>query len=136
MACYLRKIPSAQQIFLIHGRLVFGRDARSLLVTILLILVPAAIFSTFVARMLGLEFLAYNAGYAILGVAIVSTVYVLVLLIYTSIRDLGIIPRNLPPPEEELYFESSVSTEDGDRTTPILQLPRTKDVIVYGVLAG
>ncbi|GMH23174.1 hypothetical protein Nepgr_025017 [Nepenthes gracilis] len=135
MACYRRKYPSAQQIFLFQGRLVFGPDARSLLVTILLILVPTTNFCTFVARKLSNEFPEYNVGYAILVVAIVSIVYVLVLLICTSTRDLGIIYRNLPPPEEELYYESSVSTEDGVRTTPSLQFPRTKDVLINGVPA-
>ncbi|GMH25822.1 hypothetical protein Nepgr_027665 [Nepenthes gracilis] len=83
--------------------------------------------------MLGPEFPAYNASYAILVVAIVSTVYVWVLLIYTSTRDPRIILRNLPPLEEELHYESSVSTENGGRMTPSLQLPCTKDVLINGV---
>ncbi|GMH06664.1 hypothetical protein Nepgr_008504 [Nepenthes gracilis] len=121
-------------IFLFQGRLIFGPDARSLIVTILLIFVPAVIFCTFVASKLLHAFPAYNAGYAILVVAIVFTVYVLVLLLCTSTRDPGIIPRNShPPEEEELYYESSVSTEAGGRPTPSLLFPRTKDVLVNGV---
>ncbi|XP_022773421.1 protein S-acyltransferase 8-like isoform X2 [Durio zibethinus] len=71
-------------------------------------------------------------GYAILVVAIVFTIYVLILLFLTSARDPGIIPRNSHPPEEFRY-DSSVSTEVGGRQTPGLQFPRTKEVMVNGV---
>ncbi|KAL6960345.1 protein S-acyltransferase [Sarracenia purpurea var. burkii] len=58
---------------------------------------------------------------------------VLVLLLLTSARDPGIIPRNLHPPEEEFCYESSASIEAGGRPTPSLQLPRTKEIIVDGL---
>ncbi|KAJ0096925.1 hypothetical protein Patl1_27659 [Pistacia atlantica] len=93
------------QKFLCNGRLVFGPDAKSLLVTLLLILVPVVIFCTNVARNLVHEVSAYNAGYAILVVAILLTVYVLLLLFLTSAQDPGIVPRNLHPPEEEVADE-------------------------------
>lgn len=64
------------QKFLCNGRLVFGPDAKLLIVTLLLILVPVVIFCTSVARDLIHEVAAYNAGYAILVVAILLTVYV------------------------------------------------------------
>ncbi|GAB4847696.1 Protein S-acyltransferase 8 [Ancistrocladus abbreviatus] len=116
--------------FLFHGRLIFGPDARSLIVTCLLIVLPVAIFCTFIAKNLLHEFPEYYAGYAILVVAIVFTIYVLVLLLCTSARDPGIIPRNSHPPEEEFCYESSTPLGVVDRPTPF---PRTKEVIVNGM---
>lgn len=55
---------------------------------------------------------------------------VLVLLILTSARDPGIIPRNPHPPELE-SFEGSIQTGPGQ--TPQLRLPRIKDVNVNGI---
>ncbi|XP_054818823.1 protein S-acyltransferase 8-like [Prosopis cineraria] len=118
--------------FICGGRLMFGPDARSLLVTLLLITVPVIIFCVFVARHLRHEFSSYNAGHAILVVAILFTIYVLVILFLTSSRDPGIIPRNSHPPEEEFRYDSSVGGEVGGRQTPGLQFPRTKDVMVNG----
>ncbi|KAF3445481.1 hypothetical protein FNV43_RR10657 [Rhamnella rubrinervis] len=119
--------------FILGGRLVFGPDARSLLVTLLLIIVPVIIFCVFVARHLRDEFSPDHSGYAILVVAIVFTIYVLVLLFLTSARDPGIIPRNSHPPEEEFRYDPSVSVDVGGRQTPSLQFPRTKEVMVNGL---
>lgn len=58
---------------------------------------------------------------------------VLVLLLLTSARDPGIVPRNSHPPEEEFRYESAASMEAGGRQTPSLQFPRTKEVIVNGL---
>ncbi|QCD94514.1 slingshot [Vigna unguiculata] len=118
--------------FLFGGRLIFGPDARSLLVTLLLIIVPVIVFCVFVGRHLRHEFSSYNAGYAILVLAVIFNIYVLILLFLTSSRDPGVIPRNLHPPEEEFRYDSSVSVDIGGRQTPSLQFPRTKEVMVNG----
>lgn len=119
-------------VFICSGRLIFGPDARSLLITISLIVVPVVIFCVFVARHLIHRFSSYNAGYAVLVVAIAFTIYVLLLLLITSARDPGIIPRAAHPPEEEFSYDTSVPFEGG-RHTPSLQFPRTKEVMVNGM---
>lgn len=119
--------------FFLGGRLIFGPDARSLLVTLLLIIVPVIIFCTFVGSHLRHQFSSYNAGYAIVVVAVVFTIYVLVLLLLTSARDPGVVPRKSHPPEEEFRYETSASAEIGGRQTPSLQFPRTKEVMVNGI---
>ena len=64
------------QIFFCKGRLIFGPDAKSLIITLLLIVVPVVIFCTNVARNLLHEFPTYNSGYIILVVTILYTIYV------------------------------------------------------------
>jgi len=64
------------QKFILGGRLIFGPDARSLIVTLLLIIVPIIIFCVFVARHLRHEFSPDNVGYVILVMAIIFTIYV------------------------------------------------------------
>lgn len=133
MAKRVHEVWKGNNIFFLGGRLIFGPDARSLLVTLLLIIVPVVIFCVFVARHLRHQFSSYNAGYAILVAAVVFTIHVLVLLILTSSRDPGIVPRNSHPPEEELRYDNSASVEVGGRQTPSLQFPRTKEVMVNGL---
>lgn len=55
----------------------------------------------------------------------------MLLLFLTSARDPGIIPRNSHPPEEEIRYDSA---EVGGRYTPGLQFPRTKEVMVNGIV--
>lgn len=55
---------------------MFGPDAKSLIITLLLIIVPVIIFCANVARNLNSEISGIIAGYAILMVTVVFTVYV------------------------------------------------------------
>ncbi|KAL9246052.1 hypothetical protein vseg_019635 [Gypsophila vaccaria] len=115
-------------IFLLQGRLIFGPDVRSLFLTIFLIAAPVAVFCVFVAQKL-MHVYAHNSGISILVVVVVLTVYDLVLLLMTSGRDPGIIPRNAHPPEPEGYDGSA----DNGVQTPQLRLPRIKEVDVNGI---
>lgn len=73
--CYLQK-------FLLDGRLIFGPDAKSLIITFTLILVPVIIFCVFVASNLAHKFTTGSTGYAILVLAVVFTIYVSFLTLY------------------------------------------------------
>ncbi|ERM96216.1 hypothetical protein AMTRI_Chr09g34600 [Amborella trichopoda] len=113
--------------FFLGGRVIFGPDVRSLFITILLILVPIVIFCVFIARHLRHQFPTYNAGYAILVVAIVYTFYVLVLLLLTSAQDPGIVPRALHPPID-VQHEYSNPNNTSVGQTPRPPFPRTREV--------
>ncbi|XP_024394295.1 protein S-acyltransferase 8 [Physcomitrium patens] len=119
--------------FFLCGRLIFGPDVRSLLVTVFLIVAPSTCFCIFVGRHL-LHHFSGGGGVAIIAVTAVYTAYVLVLLLLTSGRDPGIIPRNTHPPEPEEEFEPNTSPGEWGGQTPRLRLPRTKDVMVNGVV--
>ncbi|KAG5537250.1 hypothetical protein RHGRI_024637 [Rhododendron griersonianum] len=135
-------------VFLLQGRFIVGPDASSLFFTIFLIAAPVAIFCVFVARKL--MDISHHLGILITVVVVVLTlwgvvvlydvvlyritisadkIYMqdLVLLLMTSGRDPGIVPRNAHPPEPENY--------DGNAEvgTPQLRLPRVKDVLVNGI---
>ncbi|GMI68298.1 hypothetical protein like AT3G26935 [Hibiscus trionum] len=116
-------------VFLFQGRFIFGPDVRSLGLTILLIVAPVSIFCAFVATKLMDDF-SHHLGISIMAVAIVFTFYDLVLLLLTSGRDPGIIPRNAHPPEPE-GFDGNVDAGTGQ--TPQLRLPRIKEVEVNGI---
>ncbi|CAH9144489.1 unnamed protein product [Cuscuta epithymum] len=115
--------------FFLQGRFIFGPDARSLVLTIFLIVAPVAVFCVFVARKLSDDF-PNDWGISIMVVAVVFTFYVLVLLLLTSGRDPGIVPRNAHPPEPKDFDGNT--TEVGGQT-PQLRLPRIKEVEVNGI---
>nr|XP_043616436.1 probable protein S-acyltransferase 7 [Erigeron canadensis] len=116
-------------VFILGGRFAFGPDVRSVFLSIFLIVAPVAVFCVFVARKL-LDELNNHLGILVMAVAIVYTVYVIMLLLVTSARDPGIIPRNTHPPEPEV---SDQSIEVGSGQTPPFRLPRIKEVIVNGM---
>ncbi|XP_038984329.1 probable protein S-acyltransferase 7 isoform X2 [Phoenix dactylifera] len=115
--------------FFLGGRFIFGPDARSLFLTMFLIIVPMSIFCVFVARKLMDDFY-HHSGISIMVIAVAFTLYDIALLLLTSGRDPGITPRNAHPPEPEGY---DGNTEVGGSQTPHLRLPRMRDVVVNGI---
>ncbi|KAL5222928.1 hypothetical protein ABZP36_027641 [Zizania latifolia] len=116
-------------VFFLQGRFIFGPDARSIFLTMLLIIAPAVTFCVFIARHLINDFPG-DWGISVMVVAVVFIVYDVMLLLLTSGRDPGIIPRNTQPPEPEGFH---VSNDTGVQTPQQFRLPRTKDVIVNGI---
>lgn len=116
-------------VFCLNGRLIFGPDVRSLPLTIFLIVAPVIVFCVFVGRKLMDEF-HQKWGISIIVVAAVLTVWILIVLLLTSSRDPGIIPRNTHPPELEGDEQGS---EVRPGLTPQRRLPRTKDLVVNGI---
>ncbi|KAL2455568.1 putative protein S-acyltransferase 7 [Forsythia ovata] len=114
--------------FFLQGRFIFGPDVRSLALTIFLIVAPVAVFCVFVARKLMDDF-SHHWGISIMVIAVVFTFYDLILLLLTSGRDPGIIPRNAHPPEPEGYEGNAEGAQ-----TPQLRLPRIKEVDVNGII--
>ncbi|KAM0934850.1 putative protein S-acyltransferase [Dioscorea sansibarensis] len=116
-------------VFFLRGRFIFGPDVRSLFLTIFLIVAPVAVFCVFVARKLMNHF-PHHLGISIMVVAVAFTLYDLTLLLLTSGRDPGIIPRNMHPPEPDTIEGSS---DIGGEQTPQFRIPRMKDVTVNGI---
>ncbi|KAJ6844832.1 putative protein S-acyltransferase 7 [Iris pallida] len=116
-------------IFFLQGRFIFGPDVRSLYLTMFLIVAPVTVFCVFVARKL-MDHFSHHMGVSVMVVPVLFTIYDLALLLMTSGRDPGIIPRNAHPPEPEGY-DGNIGA--GGVQTPPLRLPRTKDVIVNGM---
>ncbi|XP_024031565.1 probable protein S-acyltransferase 6 isoform X2 [Morus notabilis] len=118
--------------FFLNGRLIFGPDARSLFLTVFLILAPVILFSAFVSQRLIVEF-HHNLGNLIVAICIIFTIFVIILLFLTSGRDPGIIPRNQHPPDpEEGHVGSSISSDWPSNHDGAPSFPPTKDVIING----
>ncbi|OMO72816.1 Zinc finger, DHHC-type, palmitoyltransferase [Corchorus olitorius] len=123
--------------FCLGGRLVFGPDIRSIFLTISLIVIPVILFCAFVSRRLIHQF-NNHVGNLIVAILVIFTVYDLILLLLTSGRDPGIIPRNSHPPEVE-EDGSTMSTDwpgaaSQSSVSGVPHLPATKDVVVNGVI--
>ncbi|MBA0754122.1 hypothetical protein Gogos_020872 [Gossypium gossypioides] len=123
--------------FFLGGRVIFGPDVRSIFLTISLIVIPVLLFCAFVSRRIIYAF-DNHLGKLIIFILILLTVYViqdLILLLLTSGRDPGIIPRNSHPPELE-EDGSTMSTDwlGSQSSAGVPNLPPTKDVVVNGVI--
>ncbi|CAN6576762.1 unnamed protein product [Malus baccata var. baccata] len=120
--------------FFCRGRLIFGPDVASLLLSTLLVAGPAVAFC------LKVYFKIKNGNHKnddlwlpVLAIGSVLTILDLTFLFLTSGRDPGIIPRNSRPPESDEAFDlATPSMEWVNERTPHLKLPRTKDVVVNG----
>lgn len=120
--------------FFLGGRVIFGPDVRSIFLTISLIVIPVLLFCAFVSRRIIYAF-DNHLGKLIIFILILLTVYDLILLLLTSGRDPGIIPRNSHPPELE-EDGSTMSTDwlGSQSSAGVPNLPPTKDVVVNGVI--
>ncbi|KAK3011187.1 hypothetical protein RJ639_011079 [Escallonia herrerae] len=117
--------------FLCGGRLIFGPDAASLLLSAFLIGTPAI---TFCIRMLiRIPKSDPTYGYTVLSMGLVLTILDFIFLLMTSGRNPGIVPRNSKPPEsDESSHATTASMEWVNSTALDLKLPKTKDVTVNG----
>ncbi|EYU20839.1 hypothetical protein MIMGU_mgv1a022060mg, partial [Erythranthe guttata] len=107
----LYQIWKGRNKFLCGGRLIFGPDASSLVLSTFLIGGPALTFCIKTFSRLSND---------------------LIFLFMTSSRNPGIVPRNNRPPESDSASNSTSSMEWINGATPDLKLPRTKDVFVNG----
>ncbi|CAO2149124.1 unnamed protein product [Urochloa humidicola] len=118
--------------FLCGGRLIFGPDASSIVLTVALIMTPLALFVAFVSFRLA-DLIGKPLGAAVPATAMAVGAFDVVVLILTSGRDPGIIPRNARPPEPE-DSDSTASPAAGIGAAPSWSLPPTRDVYVNGTV--
>ncbi|CAA7028791.1 unnamed protein product [Microthlaspi erraticum] len=117
--------------FYCGGRLVFGPDASSLLLTTIMIGGPALTFCIRMAFMIGKGFPWFHS-LELMG-ALLLTVLDFTFLFLTSSRDPGIIPRNKEAPEAEMLDMITQSSEwVNNKLGGDTKIPRTKDIIVNG----
>ncbi|KAH0881994.1 hypothetical protein HID58_058090 [Brassica napus] len=116
--------------FYCGGRLVFGPDASSLLLTTAMIGAPAVTFSIRMAFMIGKRYPFFHT--LVLMGSLLLTVLDFTFLFLTSSRDPGIIPRNKDAPEGEGLHKITQSSEWVNNKLGSTKLPRTKDVLVNG----
>ncbi|KAI3772715.1 hypothetical protein L6452_03908 [Arctium lappa] len=117
--------------FCCGGRLVFGPDAGSVLLSTFLIAAPAITFC--IKMLLNTTKDESVFGYVVLAAGIVLTLLDLTFLFMTSGRNPGIIRRNTRPPECEDSFNYRSQSMDWLNSSPMSQrIPRIKDMLVNG----
>ncbi|KAG7569988.1 Palmitoyltransferase DHHC domain [Arabidopsis thaliana x Arabidopsis arenosa] len=116
--------------FYCGGRLVFGPDASSLLLTTAMIGGPALTFCIRMAFLIGKRYPLFHS-LVLLG-ALLLTVLDFIFLFLTSSRDPGIIPRNKEAPEAEGLDMITQSSEWVNNKLGNTKIPRTKDILVNG----
>ncbi|VVB13281.1 unnamed protein product [Arabis nemorensis] len=119
--------------FFCGGRLIFGPDVASLLLTSFLIGAPALTFCIRMLVWIRKDDPFFN--YTVLTSGCILTILDFTFLMLTSARDPGIIPRNNKSSmnlEECSDSSLSQSMEWVNNKTPNLKIPRTKDVFING----
>ncbi|CAD5321011.1 unnamed protein product [Arabidopsis thaliana] len=123
------ELPMAER-FYCGGRLVFGPDASSLLLTTAMIGGPALTFCIRMVFLIGKRYPLFHS--LILLGALLLTVLDFTFLFLTSSRDPGIIPRNKEAPEAEGLDMITQSSEWANNKLGNTKIPRTKDILVNG----
>ncbi|KMZ71595.1 putative Zinc finger protein [Zostera marina] len=132
-----------RNLFFCGGRLIFGPDAASLLLTTFLIAGPSLTFCIQIIvnlyhlrnpKLQSITTTSTVLGVPVLVIALSVTTLDIIFLFLTSSRDPGIMPRNAKMPNpEELVDEDDLSVEWVDGR-PHYLLPRTKDVEINGYI--
>ncbi|XP_010525442.1 PREDICTED: probable protein S-acyltransferase 2 [Tarenaya hassleriana] len=116
--------------FCCGGRLIFGPDASSVLLTMCMIGAPSIGFCVRMIYLIRHHDHLFNS--LVLAGAVLLTVLDFTFLFLTSARDPGIIPRNKEAPEAEGADVPTQSKEWVSNKLINAKLPRTKDIIVNG----
>ena len=125
----LYQIWKGRNKFLCGGRLIFGPDGKSVILSTVLIGGPALIFC--LKMYLRLPQVDFLYGRVVLIIGLVLTFLDLLFLFMTAATDPGIVPRNSRPIDAD-GADSVVSIDWAQYGTPSFKLPRTRDVFVNG----
>ncbi|KAK8564026.1 hypothetical protein V6N12_036158 [Hibiscus sabdariffa] len=150
--------------FFLGGRVIFGPDVRSIFLTISLIVIPVVLFCAFVSRRIIRSFGNHTGNliiavlilltiyvssrlssteenpiestlFSVINIVLpVKLVQDLILLLLTSGRDPGIIPRNTHPPEHEEDCSTMSTDWLSQSSAGAPNVPPVKDVVVNGVV--
>ncbi|GJQ91623.1 probable protein S-acyltransferase 7 [Tanacetum coccineum] len=117
--------------FALRGRLIFGPDARSLYLTIGLIVVPVILFCSLVSQSL-VNFFPDNTGRLLVAFPAVFTFYIVVLIFLVAARDPGIIPRTQPSSDVDDDWDATSLSSDWAQSGKYLA--PTKSVNINGTV--
>ncbi|XP_051138894.1 probable protein S-acyltransferase 1 isoform X1 [Andrographis paniculata] len=126
----LYRVWKGRNKFICGGRLIFGPDGGSVVLSTFLIGVPAVTFC--ISMLLRIPKVDELYGRIVLIVGVVLTVLDLIFLYMTSATNPGIIPRSTQLPECDNVSEFLGSMDWISSASLDLRIPRTKDVIVNG----